>query len=364
MSIPDFEAARLIVRLGALASNYREIARRSGPAAVAGVVKANGYGLGFAPVARTLAAQGCDTFFVARLSEGVALREILPHARIFVMDGAPDGSIPVLIAHRLTPVLNSLAEIAAWSAAASRGGLEAAIHVDTGFNRLGLPPEELSTLSAEAAARLKGLKLTLIISHLACADEPAAPMNAMQLGRFKIALAMLPPAPASLAASAGVLLGKDYLFDMVRPGIGLYGGNPQKERPNPFAQVAQLTGRILQLRRVDRGEAVGYGATFRTERPTMLATVALGYADGLMRAIGNRGSGAIGGVRVPVVGRVSMDLITLDVTDVAGAAVGADVELMGDTISVDELAAAANTIPYEILTSLGQRLPRHYEDAR
>ncbi|HEV2562644.1 MAG TPA: alanine racemase [Rhizomicrobium sp.] len=365
MSNPDFEAARLSVRLGAIAANYREFARRAGPAAVAGVVKADAYGLGLAPVARALAGQGCDTFFVARLSEGVALRALLPEARIFVLDGAQPDAIPSLIVHRLVPVLNSLAEIALWSAAANarRTILDAAIHIDTGMNRLGLPPSELSTLSADAGARLKGIRLALLMSHLACADDPASRMNAQQLARFKTALAMLPPAPASLASSGGVMLGKDYFFDMVRPGIGVYGGNPQPGQPNVFAVAPQLTGRILQLRRVDKGEAVGYGASFRIERPTTLATVALGYADGLMRAIGNRGTGAIKGVRAPIAGRVSMDLITLDVTAIPGLQTGAEVEFLGDTISLDELAANAGTSSYEILTSLGSRMQRHYEDA-
>jgi alanine racemase len=365
MSSSDFEAARLTVRLGAIRANYREFARRAGPAAAAGVVKADAYGLGLAPVVRALAGQGCDTFFVARLSEGAALRAVLPEARIFVLDGAQPDAIPALIVHRLVPVLNSLAEIALWSAAANarRTILDAAIHIDTGMNRLGLPPEELSTLSAEAGARLKGIRLALLMSHLACADDPASRMNAQQLARFKTALAMLPPAPASLAASSGVMLGKDYVFDMVRPGIGVYGGNPQPGQPNPFVVAPQLTGRILQLRRVDKGEGVGYGASFRVERPTTLATVALGYADGLMRAIGNRGTGAIKGVRAPIAGRVSMDLITLDVSAIPGLQTGAEVEFLGDTISLDELAANAGTSSYEILTSLGSRMQRHYEDA-
>lgn len=364
MSNQDFEAPGLTVRLGAVAANYREIQRRAGPAATAGVVKADGYGMGMAQVAKTLAAQGCDTFFVARLSEGIALRPLVPQARIFVLDGAAPDAVPALISHRLTPVLNALGEIAAWSACARemRRVLDAAIHIDTGMNRLGLSASELAVLSGEAKERLSGLRLVLAMSHLACADDPSSSMNALQRDRFSTALAMLPQAPASLASTGGVLLGKEYAFDMVRPGIGLYGGNPRFSAPNPFAAVAVLTGRILQLRRVDRGESVGYGATHRIERAGMLATVALGYADGVMRALGNRGSAAIAGQRVPIVGRVSMDLLTLDVTAVAPRALetGADVELFGDTISLDEFAAAAGTASYEILTRLGSRLARRY----
>jgi alanine racemase len=369
MSNQDFEVACLTVRLGAVAANYREIQRRAGPAAAAGVVKADAYGLGMAPVAKALAAQGCDTFFVARLSEGIALRPLVPQARIFVLDGAAPDVVPALISHRLTPVLNALGEIAAWSACAREmhATLDAAIHIDTGMNRLGLLASELAVLSAEAKERLGGLRIVLAMSHLACADDPSSPMNALQRDRFKTALAMLPQAPASLSSTGGVLLGNDYAFDMVRPGIGLYGGNPHHSAPNPFAAVAVLTGRILQLRRVDRGECVGYGATHRIERPGMLATVALGYADGVMRALGNTGSAAIAGQRVPVVGRVSMDLVTLDVTDVPPRALetGAEVELFGDMISLDEFAAAAGTANYEILTRLGSRLARRYiESAR
>lgn len=363
MSGTDFEAARLTVRLGAVNANYRTCRRLAGPAAVAGVVKADAYGMGMVPVARSLAAAGCDTFFVARLEEGVALRPAVPEARIFVLDGAPPDAVPALISHRLTPVLNSLAEIASWSAAADqmRGDLDAAIHFDTGMNRLGLPASELGRLAQEHNSRLGGIRTVLLMSHLACAGEPDARMNRIQLDRFRTALAMLPAAPASLASSGGVMLGKDYAFDMVRPGIGLYGGNPRIFEPNPFATAAVLTAKILQLRRIEPGEGVGYGMTFRPTRPTMIATAALGYTDGLMRALSNRGAGAIGGVKAPVAGRVSMDLITLDVTDVPAARVGADVEFIGDTIALEEIAEAAGTASYEILTALSRRVPRHYE---
>jgi len=367
MSQSDIDVACLTVRLGAIAENYRICRRLAGRAAVAGVVKADGYGLGANEVTRTLIAAGCDTLFVARLEEGIKVRPLAPDARIFVLDGAYPGAVPALIAHRLTPVLNSLAEIETWSAAARASGttFEAALHFDTGMNRLGLPSYEFATLVAEAAARLRGIKLVLAMSHLACAEDTASLMNRTQLDRFRAGLARLPPVPASFSASGGAVLGKDYAFDMIRLGIGLYGGNPRASGENPFTTAALLTGRILQLRRVDKGESVGYGASFRIGRKGTLATIALGYADGLMRAIGNRGMGAIGGMRAPVAGRVSMDLVTLDVTDIPAAAlrVGAEVEFLGDTISLDELAQAANTAPYEILTSLGGRVPRRYVEA-
>lgn len=356
--------ASLTIRLDAIVENYRRCRNLAGVEA-AGVVKADAYGLGMEPVARALAASGCESLFVARLEEGVRLRTILPRSRIFVLDGASEETAPALIAHRLIPVLNSLDEIDAWSKAtiARLGGLAAAIHVDTGMNRLGLPPAELSVLAGESVQRLAGIDLVLVMSHLACSDDPASPMNAIQLARFRAALASLPPAPASLSASGGVLLGKDYAFDLLRPGIALYGGNVQRNSPNPFGTVVFFTGRILQLRRVDKGESVGYGATFHTARPTTLATVGLGYADGLMRAIANRGACAIQGVRIPIVGRVSMDLITLDVTDIPFAVTGQEVEFLGDAISLEEMADWAGTANYEILTRLGSRFPRIHTGA-
>jgi len=359
--------ACLSVRLGAVRRNYRLCVDLAGRAEAAGVVKAGGYGLGMEQVAPVLFGAGCRTFFVARLSEGVRLRPLLPQARIFVLDGAVEQSVEVLNSFRLIPVLNSLDQVRIWQKAAQarRTTLDAALHVDTGMSRLGLPEDEIGVLSAEAAQRLAGLNLVLIMSHLACADDPGSAMNAAQRDRFRDALARLPVAPASLAASAGIQLGHDYCFDLVRPGLALYGGNPQPRNPNPFDAAAVLAGRILQLRRVDKGQTVGYGATFRCERPSTLATVGLGYADGLMRAIGNRGMGAIAGIRVPVVGRVSMDLLTLDVTDVLhhDPARGTEVEFLGDTITLEELALAANTASYEILTSLGSRLERRYIEA-
>lgn len=363
----DFEAASLTVRLGAVAENYRILRGLAGGARVAAVVKADGYGLGAKMVAPALSQAGCETFFVARLEEGVTLRPVLPKARILVLDGAPAAAVPGLIAHELTPVLNSLDEIAAWAAAAKGGRrpLDAVIHIDTGMNRLGLPPHEVSVLAAEWKERLTGLNLVLIMSHLACADDlgPGAAMNGEQLARFRAGLAMLPPAPASLAASSGIFLGNDYRFDLVRPGIALWGVGP-KGRKNPMKRVAQLKARVLQTRRIDKGESVGYAATFRAKGPTMLATVAIGYVDGIMRAASNRGFAAIGGVRVPYAGRVSMDLLTLDVTGMAEPPrVGDWAELTGDAVSLSELAEWSQTNEYEILTGLSSRVPRIYTDS-
>ena len=372
----DFQAARLTVRLPAIVANYRTYRRMAGPTAVAAVVKANGYGLGAARVAPALAQAGCDSFFVARLEEAIALRKMVPQARIFVLDGADADAVPALISHRLTPVLNSLGQIAAWGAAAGVGTskLDAVLHVDTGMNRLGLPGDELAILSGEHAKRLAGINPVLVMSHLACSDEPSNPMNGQQLSRFQQALAMLPPAPASLAASHGAMLGMEYHFDLVRPGVALYGANPQtpegmaqegtgKGAANLMQTAAVLTARVLQVRRIDSGSSVGYGASFRAKRPSMIATVALGYADGMPRTLSNNGVAVLGGVRVPFVGRVSMDTICLDVSDLnAPPRIGDEAELLGDALSLGEVAANAGTNEYEILTRL-HRVPRVYTEA-
>ena len=362
MTEPDFEAAHLTVRLDAIAANWRTVRRLCGPAVAAGVVKADAYGLGMARIAPALAAAGCQTFFVARLEEGVALRKLLPGARIFVLDGAPADAVPALLSFSLIPVLNSLADVAVWSAVAAKGTLEAALHVDTGMSRLGLPGEELSVLAGEPQ-RLNGINLVLVMSHLALSDEPAHAMNRMQLERFRAALAMLPPTPASLAASAGVVLGKEYHFDLVRPGVALYGGSPAIAGENPFRTATVLTAKVLQVRRIDKGECVGYGATFRAGKPTMLATVATGYADGVPRTASGRGAAAFRGARAPFAGRVSMDLVTLDITNlIEQPRVGDPVEILGDTITLRNAAEAAGTNEYEILTRLSRRVPRHYQD--
>jgi alanine racemase len=362
----DFEATRLEVRLGAVAANYHTARQLAGPAAAAAVVKADAYGLGMRRVVPALLRAGCDSFFVARLAEGVALRRLAPAARIFVLDGAQPDMVPALIAHRLTPILNSLPEIAGWAAAARSTGtsLDAAVHIDTGMNRLGLVAPELATLSAEHARRLAGLRVVLWMSHLACSDEPEHPLNRLQLNRFRTALAMLPPAPASLSASGGILLGKDYLFDLVRPGIALYGGNPQPAKLNPFATAVRCTAKILHVHRAEPGETVGYGASFTVKRPSLLAVAALGYADGLVRAVSNLGEAAVAGKRAKVAGRVSMDLVTLDVTDLPVPPVtGTEAEFFGDVIALEEIAASAGTISYEILTSLSRRAARVYVEA-
>jgi alanine racemase len=361
--------AVLGIDLGAIVANWRLLRSRVKPSECGAVVKADAYGLGAAEVAPALLAAGCRHFFVATLDEGIALRRCLKAANsrldceIFVFNGAPAVAAPEVQRARLVPVLNSLADVDAWSAfARSRGALvPAALHIDTGMARLGLPPEEVSQLRDDPA-RLAGIDLRCIMSHLACADTPEHPLNARQRDDFRAALAILPKATASLANSSGIFLGADYWGDLVRPGAALYGVAPVPGQPNPMRGVVRLDGKILQVRQIDTGSTVGYGAAHRAVGKARIATVGVGYADGFMRSLGNRGSGYIGAQRVPLVGRVSMDLITFDVSDVPEplARPGAMIELIGPHHPIDAIAAEAGTIGYEILTALGTRFARVY----
>ncbi|MBF0270235.1 MAG: alanine racemase [Alphaproteobacteria bacterium] len=351
--------AVLTIDLGALANNWNWLRKRLRIGAeLASVVKADGYGLGALQVGAALAKAGCKSFFVARLDEGISLRKALGRGeRIFVLDGVLPGTALEFSHHDLIPVLNEPGQIAEWTAKAD-GKSKAALHVDTGMNRLGL---SLAELEAQAP-RLDRAGLCLLMSHLACAEESENPKNAQQLERFNQMRRLLPPLPASLSNSSGVFLGADYHFDLVRAGVALYGVNPTPDLPNPMTQVVQLQGKIVQVRDVDLPETVGYGATHKVSGRTRIATVAVGYADGWPRSLSNRGFGVLDGVRVPLVGRVSMDLITFDVTGVPQGAVhpGAFVTLLGEGASVDEAADAAGTIGYEILTNLGPRYFRRF----
>ncbi|WP_142848699.1 alanine racemase [Telmatospirillum sp. J64-1] len=367
---PDLPAARasalLTIDVGAVAANWRQLRDRLGPGKeCAGVVKADAYGLGIAAIAPALAQAGCRHFVVAIIDEGITLRKLLPEAEIIVLGGPWPGCEEDFAEHRLIPVLNSPEQIAAWRAlCARRGPLSAVLHLDTGMARLGLTPAERDALRPED---LKNIPLALVMSHLACADEAGNEMNARQLAEFREGLARLQkllgrPLRASFANSSGIFLGPDYHFDLGRPGVALYGVNPCPGSANPMAPVVRLQGRIIQVRDVDSPQTVGYGATHRVTRRSRIATVAVGYADGYLRYLGNKGCASIGGFRVPVVGRVSMDLITLDVTDIPSplAHAGAFADLIGPDHDVDALATEAGTIGYEILTSLGNRYHRRY----
>ena len=350
----------LTIDLGAVAANYRLLAQKAAPATTAAAVKGDGYGLGLGPVAGALAGAGCETFFVATLDEAIALRGILEHAEIFVLNGLIAGPPADFTEYRLTPVLNDLGQVAGWRDYCRDAGRQAAaLHLDTGMARLGLPPAELDILAAEPE-RLDGFELRCVMSHLACADQPDHPLNRKQRDDFAAALARLPTAPASLANSSGIFLGPDWLFDMVRPGAALYGVNPVPGRPNAMAPVVRLQAKILQIRDVDTPQTVGYGATHGFMGPTRVATVAAGYADGYLRSLSGRGTACFGDVALSIIGRVSMDLITLDATRAPEARPGDMVDLIGPNHDIDALAAQAGTIGYEILTSLGKRHRRRY----
>lgn len=363
--------ARLVINLDAIAANYRKIAALAAPAKTGAAVKADAYGLGLAPVARCLAKAGCEIFFVAHFSEGVGLRAILPDAHIYILHGLPrDPATPNgyavasaaerYIAHGLRPVLNSLSELAAWRTAGGRG-IGAILNFDTGMSRLGMGAKEAATL-ATSPGLLAGVQIDYLMSHLSCADTPAHPLNAQQHAAFNRLRDLFPGMPASLANTAGALLGPQYCYDLVRPGIGLYGGCPAGTGGNPFQGAVQLYAKILQLRDVDSTDYVGYGATYRPGGPARIAVAGIGYADGYMRTLGNSGFGAIGGQRAPCIGRVSMDLCAFDISGVPEelSAPGCEIELIGPNVPMENAAAAAGTINYEILTRLGSRLARSY----
>jgi alanine racemase len=354
--------ARLEIDLDALAQNYRVLAAEAAGADVAPVVKADGYGLGAVPVARRLWAEGARSFFVARLAEGEALRAGLGRdkpAAIYVLDGMTAGAGPWLATADLTPALSSLPQVNAAAAFARTLGrpLGVALHVDTGMNRQGVTLEEARAL-AQSADALRGLDLQLVMSHLGSGSAPEDPYNALQLSRFAAARALFPEARASLAASGGILLGADYRFDLVRPGVSLYGGGPL-ERPDPrLRAVARLTAPILDIRTVRAGERLGYGSRVTLERTTRVAVVGAGYADGVIRAARGDGYAWLAGARRKLL-IVNMDLLAIELGE-AEAQVGEPVELLGDNALLDDLAAAAGTVAHELLVRLGRRGERVY----
>ena len=352
----------LTIDLAAIAANWRVLEHQLLTVECAAVVKANAYGLGIEPVTATLARAGCKTFFVADLAEARSVRSRAGDAVIYVLNGFTPDWGDGLIEINARPVINSTTELAEWdafvAAHAWQGG--AALHVDTGMNRLGISVEEAAALAPRAQTENNGI--SLLLSHLACADNPDHPLNSRQIQLFRELHMLYPGVPASLANSSGIFLGDPAYFDLARPGAALYGVNPTPGRPNPMQSVVELTGRILQLRRVEPEQTVGYGATWTAKRVSQIAVVALGYADGLLRTgsgTDDRPGGAaiIAAKRCPIVGRISMDLVCVDVTDLRDGAVhrGGLATLIGADITVDDVAAAAGTIGYEILTRLGPR---------
>ena len=341
--------SRLTVDLDALAHNYGVLKAAAGEAEVAPVIKADGYGLGVGPIARRLHAEGADTFFIARLEEGEALRRELGDRKavILVLDGALHGAHERLKAAGLTPVMTGPEQVAAWK------DHPIVLHVDTGMNRAGVTLEE-----AHALAK-KGFTPDLVMSHLGSAADPADPRNGRQLERFREARALFPNARASLAASSGIFLGEPYRFDMVRPGISLFGGGPREVVDERFKAVATLTAPILQVRDVFAGEQASYGSTFTAPRDVKIAVIACGYADGLLRAAHGRASAILHGKAAPLV-YVTMDLIGLDVTEILAARPGDEAQLLGPLARLDELANAIGTAAHECLVRLGGRSERVY----
>lgn len=368
--VPASANGLLLVDLGALTRNYRKLKSIATPAECASVVKANAYGLGVTQVAPALYAEGCRTFFIATLAEGIALRSLLPRATIYVLNGLPLGCAEEFARAKLTPVLNTLAEVEEWSAfCRTHSPQPAAVQIDTGMNRLGLKAADCRTL--RKSHTLTTFSINLVMSHLACGDDLNDSMNARQRTAFLALANELPPARRSLAASGGIFLGPDFRLDLVRPGIALYGGNPFSGQTNPMEPVIRLYGRIATLGEAEAEETVGYGATKMLARRTRYATVSVGYADGYFRALGapdkHQGSCAyIGEYRAPILGRVSMDLIVFDVTDVPETLLkrGGFVELYGPHFTIEDAATRAGTVNYEMLTSLGPRYHRIYIEAK
>jgi alanine racemase len=358
----------LTVDLDALVANWRKLEKTAVPAECSAVIKANAYGCGIEPVARALAKAGCKTFFVATLDEAIIARAALPSAALYVLNGFTQNTGDTYARIDARPVIGELNELAEWDVFCRRSGWAggAAIHIDTGMQRLGLTIAEAQGLIPRINAGDHGI--SLVMSHLACAESLNHPMNARQLAAFREAASAFSGVPASLSNSSGIFLGNPFHFDMVRPGAALYGVNPTPEADNPMLPVVDLKARIVQIRDVERGESVGYGANWTARRPTRLAIVSAGYADGYFRAgssnDGTRGAEVmVAGKRCQVAGRISMDLTAVDITDLDKNVVrrGHLVTLIGEGITVDELAHHFGTIGYEVLTSLGSRYARVYK---
>jgi len=358
----------LTVDLDAVVANWRKLEKTAVPAECSAVIKANAYGCGLEPVARALAKAGCKTFFVATLDEARAARAAAPSAVLYVLNGFIQNTGEAYAKIDAKPVIGDLNELAEWDVFCRRTGWSggAAIHIDTGMHRLGLTLAEAQGLIPRINAGDHGF--SLVMSHLACAESLHHPMNARQLATFREIASLFTGVPASLSNSSGIFLGSPFQFDMVRPGAALYGVNPTPEADNPMQGVVDLKARVVQIREVERGESIGYGAIWTARRPTRLAIISAGYADGYFRAGGSndgtRGAEVVAaGKRCPVAGRISMDLMAVDVTDLERNAVrrGQMVTLIGDGITVDELAHHFGTIGYEVLTSLGARYTRVYK---
>lgn len=361
----DVAGATLTIDLDALVANWRDLSLRAPGSECGAVIKADAYGCGIVAVSKALAATGCRTFFVAHIGEAASVRAEHPDAAVYILNGLLPGTARVYAAGNFRPVLGSLAEVDEWRAfcQSENWGGQAALHIDTGMQRHGLSLAEAADLAQHQGAL--PATVTLLMSHFACADDPANGLNAKQIGRFRDVRAMFPQLRASLSNSSGIFLGPDAHHDLLRPGVALYGVNPTPGHINPMRPVVRLEARIVQVRDVPVGESVGYSAAWTANRPSRIAIVSLGYADGYPRAAGSArqraGADAIvHGHRCPLAGRVSMDLIAIDVTDVPKAKRGDTAAFINGQIDLDEVASHAGTIGYEVLTRLGHRYRRHY----
>lgn len=363
--------AMLSVDLRAIVANWRYLKNQVGNAEAAAVVKADAYGLGATTVARELRHAGCNTFFVAHLDEGLALRPAVGDARIFVLHGPNPGTEADFAAAHLIPVLSGMSQVEGWLkfVAAQGRSHPTALQVDTGMTRLGLSRPEFDRIRTNQNW-MRALEPQLLMSHFACADTPRHPLNHQQIETFTKFAKDLPGVPAALSATSGIFLGPRAHFDLVRPGIGLYGGNPTPGRDNPMAHVVTLSAKVIQIQGVDAPQTVGYGATYDVPKPSRLATVALGYADGFLRSItANPAAPPVYATvhdtwKARLVGRISMDLTTIDIGEVPEGRIqpGDTIDVIGKYASIDTLADAGNTISYELLTRLGPRLPRIYKN--
>jgi alanine racemase len=360
----------LTIDLAALQANWRLLGQKALAVECAAVVKADGYGCGIEPVGTALAKAGCKTFFVADLAEARRLRAVAPEAAIYVLDGALPGSGPAFAEINARPVIGSLLELAEWDrfVAGSKWNGGAAIHVDTGMNRLGMSAEEVVALAPRMQKETHGF--TLLMSHLACAETPNHPLNDKQIRLFREIRVQFRGLPASLANSSGIFLGDAAHCDLVRPGVALYGVNPTPGKPNPMHPVVGLQGRIVQVRHVAKGETVGYGGAWSAKRAARIAVVAVGYADGYPRAASATdgaagGEAIVAGRRCPLAGRISMDLMAIDISELQEGDVRRNefATLIGGDITVDDVAAFGGTIGYEVLTRLGHRYHRVYRSA-
>lgn len=354
----------LTINLAALRTNYQQISASLAPTRAAAVVKANAYGLGANIVAPQFYHAGCRDFFVAHLGEAL---ELQPHlgkdAAIYILNGLQPQTEELCADRDIIPVLNSLEQLRNWSALAQQKQckLPALLQIDTGMARLGLSEEELSEL-VRTPHLLDMIDIKFIISHLASADNAASPQNHAQLVRLQSILKQLPHYPVAFSNSGGSFLDNSYHYDLARPGIALYGGAPQENQPNPMQPVVSLQARVIQCRNVPAQTLVGYGGSYITTRETRIATIAVGYADGWSRQLSNKGAAYYGDTRLPIIGRVSMDSITLDISALPEDTLqlGSLVELIGPHQTLEQIAGDAGTISYEILTSLGHRYHRNY----